>query len=318
MKIYLAPMQGVVDHHLRKLLTNIGGIDGCVTEFIRVTDQRLPTRVFHRYCPELERGGHTESGVPVKVQLLGSNPWALAENARKAAALGANSIDLNFGCPAKTVNNHCGGARLLTEPERIYQIVLAVRQRLPISVPLSAKIRLGYEDRSRYLEAAEAVAAGGADQLVVHARSKADGYKPPAYWHYIADIDAALPIPVIANGEVWSVQDWQACRRQSGVKQVMLGRGLLAKPDLALALRKHHQELEYCDFTWREACALLYRYHLETRHAYPAKFLGNRVKQWLAYLQLQFPQAGEFLQRIKRSRQDDFIVQQFTRELTGC
>lgn len=317
MKVFLAPMQGVVDHHLRKMITAIGGIDGCVTEFIRVTDQRLPARVFYRYCPELHQGAATSSGVPVKVQLLGSNPWALAVNAQKAASLGATAIDLNFGCPAKTVNNSSGGARLLTNPELIYQIVLAVRQRLPRNIPLSAKIRLGYEDRSRYMDAAEAVASGGANELVVHARSKADGYKPPAYWSYIADINSAIAIPVVANGEVWSVSDWLACRQQSGVAQVMVGRGLLAKPDLALAINNTHRGKPHRDFTWEDACRLLYSYHLETRDAYPSKFLGNRVKQWLAYLQLQFPEAGDFLQRVKRSRQDDFICEQFNHELNG-
>lgn len=314
-KVYLAPMQGVMDHHLRALVTRLGGVDGCVTEFIRVTDQRLPTRVFHRYCPELADGARTASGVPVKVQLLGSNPWALAVNAQKAAALGASAIDLNFGCPAKTVNNSAGGAKLLSQPELMYQIVLAVRQRLPQHVPLSAKIRLGYEDRSRYLEAAEAAAAGGADELVVHARSKADGYRPPAYWRYIDEIQAALSIPVVANGEVWSVADWQRCREQSSVNQVMLGRGMLAKPDLALAIKRHAAQTAHQHMTWRQACQLLLDYHLITRDAYPRKFLGNRVKQWLSYLQLQFCEAGDFLQCIKRSRDDDFICQQFEQQL---
>ncbi len=314
-KVYLAPMQGVMDHHLRALVTHLGGLDGCVSEFIRVTDQCLPARVFYRYCPELSQAARTSSGVPVKVQLLGSNPWALAVNAQKAADLGANAIDLNFGCPAKTVNNSAGGAKLLTQPERIYQIVLAVRQRLPENIPLSAKIRLGYEDRSRYLEAAEAAAAGGADQLVVHARSKADGYRPPAYWYYINEIQQALSIPVVANGEVWSVADWHRCRQQSGVNQVMLGRGLLAKPDLALAIKRDSQGAQHLHLSWPQACQLLFDYHVATRDAYPQKFLGNRVKQWLSYLQLQFAEAGEFLQHIKRSREDAFICQKFAEQL---
>jgi len=308
-------MQGVVDYHLRDAITSLGGIDGCVTEFIRVTDQRLPSRVFYRYCPELTQSAKTNKGVPVKVQLLGNNPWALAVNAAKAASLGANAIDLNFGCPAKTVNNSCGGARLLTQPDLIHRIVQAVRQHLPEAVSLSAKIRLGFEDRSRYLQAAEAIAAGGADELVVHARSKADGYKPPAYWHYIADIRSQVSIPVVANGEVWSVADWQRCREASGVESIMLGRGLLAKPDLALAIRRHCLDEPHTDFTWVQSCRLLFNYHLATRHAYPSKFLGNRIKQWLAYLQLQFPAAENFLQTIKRSRDDEFICAQFRREL---
>src|SRR5690606_39188939 len=109
-------------------------------------------------------------------------------NAMEAVRAGARSIDLNFGCPAKTVNRHEGGACLLRQPERVHAIVKAVREALPLSVPVSAKIRLGYEDRSTYLENALAIAEAGADELTVHARSKADGYKPPAYWSYIGEI----------------------------------------------------------------------------------------------------------------------------------
>src|SRR5690606_19422497 len=108
----------------------------------------------------------------------------------------------------------------------------AVRDALPAHIPVSAKIRLGYEDRSSYMDNAQAVEAAGASELVVHARSKADGYKPPAYWHYIADIKARLKIPVVANGEIWSVDDYLRCREESGCEDVMLGRGLLACPDL--------------------------------------------------------------------------------------
>lgn len=315
MKILLAPMQGVMDHHLRQLLTALGAIDGCVTEFIRVTDQRLPKRVFYRYCPELLSGGCTSSGVPVTLQLLGSNPQALAANALTAAQLGARAIDLNFGCPAKTVNNHAGGARLLTQPELIYDIVAAVRDLLPSDISLSAKIRLGYEDRSRYLEVAAAAQAGGADKLVVHARSKVDGYRPPAYWQYIADIAALINIPIVANGEIWSVTDWHRCRQMSGVDQVMLGRGMLAKPDLALAITRDRLQQTHRDYGWPDACQLLFDYHLKTRFDYPSRYLGNRVKQWLSYLQLQYHEAGTFLHRIKRSRQDEFICRAFHTEL---
>ncbi len=319
MRILMAPMQGVVDFHLRKILTRIGGIDGCVTEFIRVTEHRLPERVFYRYCPELKNNAKTYSQTPVKIQFLGSNPQALAANAQKAARLGATDIDLNFGCPAKIVNNNLGGARLLNDPELIFRIVSEVRQSLPESVSLSAKIRLGYEQRDRYLEAAHAVESGGASELVVHARSKADGYQPPAYWHLISEIQSKVAISVVSNGEIWTLDDWQKCCEQSQTHDVMLGRGLLAKPDLALIIKRHIQsdtrDPSVPAMNWQDACGLLFDYHQQTRDFYPKKYLGNRIKQWLAYLQIEFPEAGDFLQRIKRSRDDTFLCQQFALEL---
>ena len=131
MKILLAPMEGLLDHSLRDTLTRVGGIDLCVSEFIRVTDAVLPKRAFYRVVPELLNEGKTLAGVPVRAQLLGSEPEVLAANAARLAKLNPAGIDLNFGCPAKTVNRHRGGAVLLDEPELIGQIVAAVRRAVP-------------------------------------------------------------------------------------------------------------------------------------------------------------------------------------------
>ena len=109
MTILLAPMEGLLDASLRDVLTRLGGIDRCVSEFIRITDRLLPERVFRRLMPELANASRTPSGVPVRAQLLGSDPACLADNAALLATLGPEGIDLNFGCPAKTVNRHRGG-----------------------------------------------------------------------------------------------------------------------------------------------------------------------------------------------------------------
>jgi tRNA-dihydrouridine synthase C len=235
--LLLAPMEGLLDHPLREVLTAVGGIDRCVSEFIRITDMLMPDRVFTRIVPELLQGGRTRAGVPVRPQLLGSDPACLADNAAAIAALGPDGIDLNFGCPAKTVNRHGGGASLLQDPELLGRIVAAVRRAVPAGLPVSAKMRLGFEDASRTLECAQALAGGGASELVVHARTKADGYRPPAYWERIPAIRAAVAIPVIANGEIWTPADAQRCRHVSGCDGLMLGRGMVVDPGLALAIR---------------------------------------------------------------------------------
>ncbi|HNE72149.1 MAG TPA: tRNA-dihydrouridine synthase, partial [Giesbergeria sp.] len=146
MSLLLAPMEGLLDFVLRDVLTRIGGVDRCVSEFIRVTGTLLPDRVFLRHVPELQTGGRTLSGVPVRAQLLGSDPACMADNAAHLASLGPEGIDLNFGCPAKTVNRHGGGAALLQEPERIAAVVAAVRRAVPAHLPVSAKMRLGFND----------------------------------------------------------------------------------------------------------------------------------------------------------------------------
>lgn len=300
MRIMLAPMEGVVEHHVRDILTRIGGLDGCVTEFIRVTDQKLPYKVFYKYAQELENDCKTPNGTPVRVQLLGSKPEPMAINALELVNYGARAIDLNFGCPAKTVNSHEGGACLLRTPERVYSIIKAVRDAVPRAIPVTAKIRLGFEDRSSYMDNARAVEAAGADELTVHARSKADGYKPPAYWHYIADIRAELKIPVVGNGEIWSVEDYLRCREQSAGADVMLGRGLLACPDLARQIKAHVQGEDYTPLNWQAICEMLYAYYQLTTPLYCERNCGNRVKQWLMYLSRQYPQAAVFFEAIKR------------------
>jgi len=286
--ILLAPMEGLLDHMLRDVLTRVGGIDRCVSEFIRVTDTLMPNRVFTRIVPELLSGGMTPAGVPVRAQLLGSDPVCMAENAAKLAALGPAGIDLNFGCPAKSVNRHRGGAVLLDEPELIAEIVAAVRRAMPPAMPLSAKMRLGYMDGSRTLECAQAMVDSGADELVVHARTKADGYKPPAYWDRISEVREAVAVNVVANGEVWTAADAKACLAQSGCSALMLGRGMVADPGLALAISAGAAPL-----TWAQLLPLMQQFWALVLVHMPVKHQAGRLKQWLHYLRRRYPEAEQ-------------------------
>jgi len=317
MRLFLAPMEGVVDHHMRRILTQIGGIDMCVTEFIRITSHVLPTRVYHKYCPELSSAPNNQGNQqgkqnmgalsPVKVQLLGSNAEMLAENAVKVCELGATGIDLNFGCPAKTVNKSNGGACLLDHTALLYDIVSSVRKAVPANIPVSAKIRLGYNDRNTYLDNAKAIADAGANELCVHARSKADGYKPPAYWHYIGEIKHALAIPVIANGEIWAQDDFIRCKEQSLCRDFMLGRGLLSKPDLALQIKHYVNGTPYTPMTWQEVQHHVRTFFDVTCDSYPKKHMGNRLKQWLFYLKREYPEAHILFENIKREKTEDTL-----------
>ena len=143
MQLILAPMQGLVDDVMRDLLTRIGGFDECVSEFVRITHTVHSRPTWLKYVPEIAQGNRTFAGVPCTVQLLGSDAENMAANALEAVRFGADKIDLNFGCPAPTVNKHQGGAVLLKEPQRIYHIVKTLRTALPEHITLSAKMRLG-------------------------------------------------------------------------------------------------------------------------------------------------------------------------------
>ena len=292
--LLLAPMEGLLDFVLRDILTRSGGVDRCVSEFIRVTHTLLPVKTFERIIPELHNGGRTLAGVPVRAQLLGSDPACLADNAAQLAALGPHGIDLNFGCPAKVVNRHGGGAALLDEPELLTRIVSAVRRAVPTDMPVSAKMRLGVQDDTRAEECALALEAGGAEELVVHARTKADAYRPPAYWARIADICGVVKIPVIANGEIWNVEDALRCRALSGCQSLMLGRGMVTDPGLALAIRArdggHAANMEPV-IAWSVLMPLMAEFWLLMRTHLDRKKHCGRLKQWLNFLRHRYPEA---------------------------
>lgn len=293
MSLLLAPMEGLLDFSLRDILTRSGGLDRCVSEFIRITDTLLPERVFTRIVPELLSGGCTPAGVPVRAQLLGSDPACVAENAARLATLGPAGIDLNFGCPAKVVNRHGGGASLLDDPQRLAAITAAVRRVVPRSMSVSAKMRLGVRDGSRAVECAQALAEGGACELVVHARTRLDGYRPPAHWEQIAAVREAVDVPVIANGEIWTVDDARRCRAESGCESLMLGRGMVANPGLALEIvaADRRSSVPGSALPWSAVRTLLDGYwqviagHVEERHR------PGRLKQWLHLLRRHHPEA---------------------------
>ena len=292
-------MEGVVDVTMRDILTRVGGIDQCVTEFLRVSDRVLPRKVFYRLCPELLNGGVTAAGIPVILQLLGCDPEVMAGNARRGAMLGAPGIDLNFGCPAKTVNKNRGGAVLLDTPELVHEIVSAVRRSVPSTVPVTAKMRLGNKDKSLALDNATAIAEAGANGLAVHARTKLEGYRPPAHWEWIARIRESIDIPVVANGEVWSWQDYQTCQSVSGCRDIMIGRGLVAKPDLALTIKQHQASADVSPLAWHEVLQLVEAYLRQIEHDLAPKYVHGRLKQWLHHLKREYYEAAQLFENIK-------------------
>ena len=284
MKILLAPMEGVIDHHMREVLTSVGGYDGCVTEFLRITDQKLPARVFKRTSPELLTDGHTPSGIPVVFQLLGGDPKMMAANAHKAVELGAPAIDINFGCPSKFVSRKNGGAVLLREPERVHRIVAAVRNAVADTIPVTAKMRLGYEDDALSLENARAIEEAGSSHLVVHARTKVEGYKPPARWEALAPLREAIAIPLIANGDINTVEDYQRCKEESGCEDVMLGRGAICNPLLAKQLKHSLHGEDIPEMDWQEISSLILSCSERMRQDYQLKHIAMRIKQWLGMM----------------------------------
>lgn len=176
---------------------------------------------------------------------------------------------------------------LLDEPGLVHAIVAAVRRAVPAALPVSAKMRLGHRDAGLMIDNARAIADAGASELVVHARTKLDGYRPPAYWESIALIRQAVSIPVVANGEIWTAGDARRCLEASGCDALMLGRGMVADPGLALAIRGRDEPA----LAWAALLPLLAQYWSRIALHVQPKHRAGRLKQWLNLLRRRHPEA---------------------------
>ncbi|KFC86175.1 tRNA-dihydrouridine synthase C [Hafnia alvei ATCC 13337] len=288
-------MEGVLDSLVRELLTEVNDYDLCITEFVRVVDSLLPEKVYYRLCPELANQSLTPSGTAVRVQLLGQHPQWLGENAARAVELGSWGVDLNCGCPSKMVNGSGGGATLLKDPEMIYLGAKAMREAVPSHLPVTVKVRLGWDSGARQFEIADAVQQAGATEITVHGRTKEDGYKADKInWAAIGEIRQRLSIPVIANGEIWDWQSAQDCMAATGCDSVMIGRGALNVPNLSRVIKQNAPKMP-----WPEVMLLLKKYVRLEKQGDTGLYHVARIKQWLGYLRKEYAEASEVFSEIR-------------------
>ena len=165
-------------------------------------------------------------------------------------------------------------------------------------------MRLGYLDENHTLDNAHAIEDAGASWLTVHARTKADGYTPPAYWEKIQPITEALKINVIANGEIWNNADAKACLEQSNCQDLMIGRGAVTTPDLTLCIRENSDQ---AILTWQELVVLQQRF-LSGQFKTEIGMIG-RYKQWLGMMTKAYPEAQELWSLVKREKQLENILE---------
>jgi tRNA-dihydrouridine synthase C len=290
-------MEGVTDWIVRELFAELGSVDYAVTEFVRVSAEVVPAKVLKRMCPELTQ----PPGVgkfAVHLQLLGGHPERLAQTAQNGAALGATAIDLNFGCPAPTVNQHDGGASLLREPSRIERIVAAVRRAVEPSVSVSAKVRLGWENPGDIVDTLKAVEAGGADWITIHARTKLQGYAPPADWKMLGHARAITRLPVVANGDIDSVEALERCARETGCDRFMIGRGAIEQPEIFRLLRG----VEHNSWSASQRLGVLRSFIEKSLNAGPDRdrYTLARCKFWLRALSKRRPELTPLFEHCKR------------------
>lgn len=173
-----------------------------------------------------------------------------------------------------------------------------MRQTVPSHLPVSVKVRLGWDCTSQAFEIADAVQQGGATEITIHGRTKADGYRADRInWEKIGEVRSRLTIPVIANGEIWRWEDGQACLKATGCEDLMVGRGALNIPNLSLVLKQNCEKMP-----WEDIEKILQKY-AEMENFHDSGFYHvARIKQWLRYLNKEYPEADIVFERIKTSK----------------
>ncbi len=220
--LILAPMMGYCDAPFRSLCRELGSALSIVP---CVLDQGLlhPSRRTRRLL------AFRENERPVAIQLMGRDPQELVQAAQYVVTLGPDLIDVNMGCPARKAVLRGRGVALMREPGRVADIMTALSRAVP--VPVTAKIRLGWDDESRnYLEIAHILQESGAAAIAVHGRTKDQAYSGDADWDAIAQVAAHVSVPVMASGDVRAPEDVERVKAMTGCQGVMIGRGAVGNP----------------------------------------------------------------------------------------
>jgi len=217
----LSPMDGVSDWPFRSLCRRTGSAIS-YTEFVRAAD------VLEGKASVFKKLTYDESERPVVFQIYGHNPDQIVEAALRIRELGPDTIDLNMGCPEKKVANRGAGVGMMRTPLKIARTIRKLVSALDI--PVTGKMRIGWEDCKTYKLVARIVEEEGGALIAIHGRTKEQGYRGCADWDAIAEVKAAVKIPVIGNGDVRTVDDIKRMQAHTGCDAVMIGRGAMANP----------------------------------------------------------------------------------------
>lgn len=272
--LILAPMEGVGDECFRRAIASIGGFDEAVRDFLRVPTNAHVKSLAVRYM------AHEIAPFPLAAQLMGSDPALMADMAQEMEARGAKRIDLNCGCPSNTVTGRGAGSSLLKEPRFLHEIARAMVK--AVKIPVTAKLRSGFEDTSLFKENLLAAQESGIAFLTLHPRTKVDGYGPPARWDLIAEAKSLLRIPVVGNGDILNVQDALKMLKETNCDALMIGRGSVINPFIFHEIKAHFSGVPY-KRKFEHLKGFFNAYLCAMNAETPARTRSNKVKQLLSY-----------------------------------
>ncbi|MGV1101026.1 tRNA dihydrouridine synthase [Thiovibrio sp. JS02] len=291
----LAPMQGLTNRALRGLFIEYSRPDVVFTEFVRV---KASAKKNISASDRLEVTGK-EGGVPLVVQLIGSDLAALRTAAATVRELGARHLNINLGCPFGRMNNNAAGGGLLRRPEGLAEILAGLRQ--CIGGSFSVKVRAGFDDPEQLFALLDTFAAHGVDFLIVHARTVKQRYSGAADHRITAEVVRRTALPVIANGDIFTAAQGRRVLAETGAAGLMLGRGAIGDPFLFARLRGDYPEIS----SFGEKRAEVQRYLRELLARYRDIFCGDhqilcKMKEVLCHL--NDPDLSGPVRQLKRSR----------------
>ncbi|MDF5717089.1 MAG: tRNA dihydrouridine synthase DusB [Rhizonema sp. NSF051] len=223
-RVLQSPLSGVTDLVFRRLVRRYAPDSMMYTEMVNATGLH-----YVKHLPKIMEVDPLER--PISIQLFDCRPDFLAEAAIKAVAEGADTVDINMGCPVNKITKNGGGSSLLRQPEVAEAIVREVVK--AVDVPVTVKTRIGWNDKEiTILDFALRMQDAGAKMITVHGRTRAQGYNGNARWEWIARVKEVLSIPVIANGDIFSVESAVKCLEQTNADGVMCSRGTMGYPFL--------------------------------------------------------------------------------------
>ncbi|MBE9130143.1 tRNA dihydrouridine synthase DusB [Coleofasciculus sp. LEGE 07081] len=291
-RVLQSPLSGVTDLVFRRLVRRYAPESMMYTEMVHAKG------LCHvKHLPKIMEVDPNEK--PISIQLFDCRPDFLAEAAQMAVAEGADTVDINMGCPVNKITKNGGGSSLLREPETAEAIVRAVVK--AVSVPVTVKTRIGWTDENiNILEFAKRMEDAGAQMLTLHARTRAQGYNGSAKWEWIGQVKQILSIPVIANGDIFSVDAAVKCLEQTGADGVMCSRGTLGYPFLVGEIDyflKTGQILPTPTSVERLECA---KEHLQALWEYKGDRGIRQARKHMAWYAKGFVGAGELRDRLSR------------------